>query len=125
MSQKRPNPKPPKLRTFVSGATRDADLGKPDYAGFTDPLVLERFGEYMLKHQTQSDGALRASDNWKKGIPQAELFKSATRHFHDWDLEHSGYQSREDEESALCGLLFNLSAYLRGLLLARGYKERA
>ena len=114
---------PPLVRTFDSGATRSADAGKPDFAGFTDPLVLERFGEYMSRHRVQPDGVVRASDNWKLDIPQTELFKSAFRHFHDWDMERAGYRSREDEESALCGLIFNANAYLRGLLRARGYHK--
>ncbi len=117
-------PSAPLVRTFESGATRNSDAGKPDYAGFTDPLVLERFGEYMHRHRIQSDGSTRDSAKWKSGIPQAELFKSAFRHFHDWDMERAGYRSREDEETAICGLLFNANAYLRGLLLARRYHNR-
>src|SRR5690348_5131587 len=58
-----------KTRFFNAGATRDTAEGKPDYPGFLSPLVVKRFGEYMLKHQVQSDGTLRSSSNWKKGIP--------------------------------------------------------
>lgn len=114
---------PPLIRTFASGATRDTDSAKPDYAGFTDPLVLERFGEYMNKHRTLPDGSMRGSSNWKLGIPQEDLFISAFRHFHDWDMWRSGYQGRETEEDAICAVIFNANAYLRGLLRARGYHK--
>ena len=57
------------LRKFDSGATRDTTENKPDYEGYFSPLVFERYGQYMLKHQKQSDGTLRSSDNWQKGMP--------------------------------------------------------
>lgn len=101
-----------KIREFETGATRDTDLNKPDYEGFLSPLVLKRFGEYMNKHRKQSDGKLRDSDNWQKGIPQEEYMKSAWRHFMDLWLFHRGYEGRETIEEALCGLLFNIQGYL-------------
>ena len=73
-----------KVRQFKTGATRDTDEGKYDYEGFISPLVLERFAQYMHKHRKQSDGNLRASDNWQKGIPKDAYIKSAWRHFVDW-----------------------------------------
>jgi len=101
-----------KIRKFLTGATRDTDEGKYDYEGFLHPLVIERFGEYMNKHRKQSDGSLRDSDNWQKGIPQDAYIKSAWRHFMDWWKEHRGYGSREGLEDALCALLFNVQGYL-------------
>ena len=100
------------IRTFDSGATRDADTGKFDYEGYLSPLVMERFGEYMTKHRIQSNGTVRASDNWQKGIPADQYIKSAWRHLIDWWREHRGYPSREGLEDALCGLLFNVQGYL-------------
>lgn len=99
-------------RYFQSGATRDSDQDKPDYEGFLSPLVIARFGVYMTKHRKQSDGKLRDSDNWQKGIPLDAYIKSAWRHFFDWWTEHRGYGSREGLEDALCGLLFNVMGYL-------------
>lgn len=101
-----------KVRQFSTGATRDTNAGKYDYEGFLSPLVIERFGEYMNKHRKQSDGNLRDSDNWKKGIPQEAYIKSAFRHFMDWWLIHRGNEGREDLEEALCALLFNVQGYL-------------
>ena len=72
------------MRTFDTGATRDTDVGKFDYDGFLSPLVLVRYAAYMHKHRTQSDGTLRDSANWQKGIPRDQYRKSAWRHFIEW-----------------------------------------
>jgi len=40
-----------RMRTFASGATRDADDHKLDFEGFLSPFVLERYAQYMHKHQ--------------------------------------------------------------------------
>ena len=105
------------IRTFSTGATRDTDEGKLDYEGFIAPEVWQRFAEYMHVHRIQSDGNLRASDNWQKGIPQEELMKSACRHFMDWWLTHRGdSHSPQQLEDTLCALLFNIQAYLLALL---------
>ena len=108
-----------KVRKFTTGATRDTDEGKYDYEGFLCPLVLRRFGEYMNKHRKQSDGSLRDSDNWQKGIPKEAYIKSCWRHFHDWWMEHRGYASREGLEDALCAILFNVMGYLHEILKAK------
>ena len=105
-----------KVRKFDTGAVRDQDLNKIDFEGFLSPLVLEEFGKYMLKHQIQSDGNKRDSDNWMKGIPKEAYMKSAWRHFHDWWMEHRGYKSREGLNDALMGLLFNVMGYTYELL---------
>jgi len=107
------------MREFSSGATRDDDTTKDDLEGFLDPLVLQRFAQYMTKHRKQADGKLRASDNWKKGIPKDAYIKSAWRHFMDWWMEHRGYKSREGIEDALCALLFNVQGYLYEILKVR------
>jgi len=107
-----------KMRVFPSGATRDDDSNKIDFEGFLSPLAMKSYGEYMLKHQKQADGKIRNSDNWQKGsgIPKDAYIKSAFRHFHDWWLEHRGYESREGLEDALCALLFNIQGYLHEIL---------
>lgn len=105
-----------KIRTFFTGATRDSEEGKNDYEGFISPLVVERFGDYMTKHRVQSDGGLRNSDNWQKGMALDCYIKSGWRHFLDWWKEHRGYGSREGVEEALCGLLFNIQGYLHEYL---------
>ena len=103
-----------KVRTFASGATRDTDEGKWDGEGFLSPIVLSRYYEYMHENRVQSDGSLRASDNWQRGIAKEAYIKSLHRHFHDLWLHHRGYgeQAREDEERALCAIIFNAMGML-------------
>jgi len=116
-----------KIRKFLTGATRDTDEGKYDYEGFLHPLVIERFGEYMNKHRKQSDGSLRASDNWQKGFGEKHFdvcMKSLWRHFHDLWMEHRGYKSREGIDDAICGILFNTMAYYHRLLMNRKKNEK-
>jgi len=98
-------------RTFDTGATRDTDEGKWDYEGFLSPLVLERYAEYMHKNRIQSDGELRDSDNWQKGIPKDAYMKSMWRHFMDVWMYHRGHDEWQMEE-ALCAMLFNVMGYL-------------
>jgi len=107
-----------KIREFKSGATRDTDEGKNDYEGFLSYPVLEAFGDYMTVHRKQSNGELRDSDNWQKGIPQNAYIKSMFRHYLDvWAL-HRGYK-RVDKKTgkkitmieALMALKFNVDGY--------------
>ena len=100
------------MRNFTSGATRNDSEGEYDYDGFLSHLVIKRYAEYMHKHRLQSDGKLRDSDNWKKGIPKSAYIKSAWRHFMDWWGECRGYASKDGLEEALCALLFNIQGYL-------------
>lgn len=100
------------VRKFETGATRDTDTNKYDYEGFLSPIVLRRFAEYMDKHRIQSDGTLRDSDNWQKGIPKDVYIKSLHRHFVDLWLEHRKYNGREDIENSICAILFNSMGYL-------------
>jgi hypothetical protein len=96
-------------RYFDTGATRDTDEGKLDYEGFLSPLVLKRFAEYMHKCRKQTDGKLRDSDNWRKGIPRAVYMKSMWRHFFSvWNAHRSGKDCQEE----LCALLFNVMGML-------------
>jgi hypothetical protein len=101
-------------REFPTGATRSPLGDKPQYEGYLSPLVVKRFGEYMLKHQTDSAGERRAADNWQAGIPPESLMDSAWRHFLDVWLHHRGKsdQAVEPMEDALCAIIFNMSAYL-------------
>ena len=93
------------VRTFRTGATRDTDEHKLDFDGFLSPLALRAFGRYMHSHRKQSDGQLRDSDNWQKGIPREVFRKSAFRHFLEWwELHRAG----EDTTEQVCALLFNL-----------------
>lgn len=110
-----------KTRTFETGATRDSDKGKPDYEGFLSPIVIHRFGTYMLKHTIQSDGKSRSSDNWQKGMPKEQYIKSLYRHVQDMCLEHRGCKSQDGMEEAICAIIFNAQGYLHELLKERRY----
>ncbi len=109
-----PKPNPLlKIRQFDTGATRDTDEGKLDFEGFLSPIVLERYAEYMHKHRLQSDGNLRDSDNWQKGIPINQYMKSMWRHFFAvWKSHRQGNIIEED----LCALLFNVMGILHEIL---------
>jgi len=104
------------IRQFTSGATRDSDTDKLDYEGFLSPIVLKRFAEYMHKNRIQSDGSLRDSDNWQKGIPEEAYAKSLLRHVIDvWRLRRISFKDdkqREELREALCAVMFNSMGYL-------------
>ena len=112
------------MRKFDTGATRDTEEGKLDYEGFLSPLVLRRYAMYMDKNRVQADGALRASDNWQKGIPMDAYMKSAWRHFFEWWRLHresiDGTAGVEHMEEAMCALLFNVMGYMHELEKKRG-----
>lgn len=107
-----------KIRQFKTGATRDTDEGKYDYEGFYSPLVMERFAQYMNKHRKQSNGELRDSDNWQKGIPKNAYIKSKMRHDMDLWFHHRGLadKARDTLEDCLCAILFNVQGYLLEIL---------
>lgn len=104
------------MRETKNGATRSNISGKPQYEGYLSPIVIKAYGEYMLKHQTQEDGKLRASDNWQKGLTKEMYMDSGWRHFHDWWLQHRGYESKEELKESLCAVIFNSMGYLFELL---------
>lgn len=113
------------MRTFDTGATRDTAKNKPSYVGFFSPISLRVYGQYMLRHQTQSDGTTRAADNWKRGIPKDSYLDSLARHFVDLWLLHEGYGNghhgdRGSIEDALCAIIFNAQGYLHEHLKAEG-----
>lgn len=82
-------------------------------------LVEKRFSEYMHKHRKQSDGKLRASDNWKLGLSQDCYKHSLSRHIQDLRLILEGFpeQAREqDITEVLCATLFNVQGFLFEIL---------
>ena len=115
------------VREFNTGATRDQDIDKYDYEGFLSPAVIERFGKYMHKHRLQSDGKLRDSDNWQKGIPRSEYVKSLLRHCMDLWMMWRGHVRYDDKtrdaltyEDVCCAIMFNVMGFLHETL-----KEKA
>ena len=119
------------MRKFPTGATRDTDDTKLDFDGFLSHAVLTRYAQYLDKHRVQSDGNVRDSDNWQKGIPRTVYMKSAWRHFMEWWGLHrnpvaygvnepcaSARQSKDLEE-AICAVIFNAMGYLHEHLKER------
>lgn len=107
------------VRTFDTGATRDTAEGKYEYARFFDPRVMRSVAAFMHKHRAQSDGALRAPDNWKKGIPLQTYMDSLFRHVMDlWEIHEHGEAKRPetseavDIEETLCAVVFNAMGYM-------------
>lgn len=110
------------IREFSTGATRDTNVGKLDYEGFFSPIVLQRYAQYLHKHRTQSNGKLRDSDNWQKGIPLDTYMKSKVRHNIATWLIHRGYPAFDEKgnivdlEESLCAEIFNAMGYLFEIL---------
>lgn len=105
------------MRVFETGATRDGDEEKLDYEGFESPFVLERFAQYMHEHRKQSDGSLRDSDNWQRGIPPNAYMKSLIRHVIDlWKIHRGKQATQKEKEDLACAIRFNASGYLFELL---------
>lgn len=108
------------VRMFETGATRNADADKLDYEGFFNPEVLYWFGKYMHEHRFQSDGSVRDSDNWQKGITLNAYIKSLVRHVIDlWRL-HRGYSVTNPDTGEPCtakelcaAIMFNAMGYLK------------
>jgi hypothetical protein len=109
---------PSTIREFSTGATRDNDVGKLDYEGFLSPLVIERYCQYLHKHRIQSDGKLRDSDNWQRGIEKDVYMKSAFRHFIDMWKGHRkvSFEAEVNIEDAICAVMFNCMGYLFEIL---------
>lgn len=107
------------MRTFDTGATRDSDKDKFDYEGFLSPIALERYAEYMHENRKQSDGKMRDSDNWQKGIPREQYMKSLFRHFMDLWIIHRGWKRQcIGIEDALCAVIFNAMGMLHEHMVA-------
>lgn len=112
------------IRKFETGATRDTSVDKLDFEGFLSPIVLKRYAEYLNEHRVQSDGKLRDSDNWQKGIPLDVYMKSKLRHLMDTWLSHRSY-SDVDIEVALCAEIFNTMGMLHEILKLKRKENNA
>jgi hypothetical protein len=110
-----------KIRRFDTGATRDTTDGKLEPWGFTSPLVEKAFSEYMDFHRRQSDGELRDSSNWKKGIPMDTYWHSLSRHILDFRLLYDQFPEEartQDIVDALCAIKFNVDGMIHELKVA-------
>ena len=109
------------MRTFNTGATRNAEEGKLDYEAFLSPAVIKRYATYLNKHRQLEDGTLRAGDNWQAGIPKDVYMKSMFRHFMDVWSQHRDLPGDEELQDSLCAVIFNASGYLFELLREERY----
>ena len=110
------------IRSFDTGATRDTSAGKIDPEGFVNPLVMRQFYKFMNMHRIQSDGNLRDSDNWQKGIETDVYMKSLHRHEEEVWLNHRGYHTPNNQIANLCGVLFNTFGYIFEILRERDWE---
>lgn len=108
-----------KIRKFKSGASRDTNEGKIEYARHLSPEVIKFFCEYMHKHRKLPGGSLRDPDNWKKGFPKQSYVDSGFRHFMEMWLLHEKRKTKkltqkesEEFKDALCGIMFNAIGHL-------------
>jgi hypothetical protein len=113
------------LRTFATGATRDTAEGKLEPWGFTSPYAEKAFCEYMHRHRVQSDGSLRDSGNWKKGIPVEVFFHSLSRHILEFRLlwESDPPPAAGDLVEVLCAIRFNVDGMLHELVKTRQHQS--
>lgn len=110
-----------RIRKFSTGATRDTNEGKLDYARALCPLVLQYYVDYLGRHRTMPDGSKRDWDNWKKGLDNKESFSSLMRHTHAVHLIMDGFNAYDNHgkvniKDALCGVIFNATTMLREIL---------
>ncbi len=108
-----------KIRTFETGASRDTNEGKIEYARHLSPEAIKAFCEYMHKHRKLPDGTLRDPDNWKKGFPKQSLVDSMFRHQMEIWLLHEKRKTKkltdkenQDLKDALHGVWFNCMVYI-------------
>ena len=101
----------PTMRTFETGATRDSNEDKLDYKGFLSMIAIKQFAEYMHSHRKQADGSMRASDNWRKGIPVSAYEESMTRHVFEW-LQALEAGDRDKAFEIAPAIFFNLQGFM-------------
>ncbi len=104
-----------KNRQWETGANRNSNEDKLEFARFLSPLVLKRYCEYMHKHRLLENGDLREPDNWKNLFGEDHdqvCTDSLARHFLDLWITTEGGEPRESKQEALCGILFNAMAIL-------------
>lgn len=114
------------LRTFSTGATRDTNEGKLEPWGFASPLAELEYSRYMNKHRIQSDGQLRDSDNWKRGIPILAFYHSLSRHILAFRLlmeQEDGPVPDNEIIDVLCAVKFNVDGLIHEYAKKKGVQK--
>lgn len=91
-----------KVTTFKSGAIRDDQSGKFDFAEYFSPLALARFSLHMQKNAKKY-----GTGNWRKGIPTSSALRSKRRHAWLIDMQEYGIRL-EEETDHYAGEMFNM-----------------
>ena len=107
------------MRKWGTGANRNDNARKLEFARFMSPLVVKRYCEYMDKHRYLENGDSREPDNWKNLFGEGHeqvCIDSLARHFLDLWITTEGGEPREDKEEALCAIMFNAMAILYKML---------
>lgn len=117
------------MRIFASGAIRDDNHNKYEYAKALDPRVLKAYLAFLHRHAEMPDGSYRPVDNWKKGMAESFL-DSLVRHVIDlWEIEHHGESFRPENGLAVepmeaaCAILFNIHGWMYERLKANASKR--
>lgn len=105
------------VKEYDTGATRGGGK-KPSHIAYNSPLADVCFGEYMMKHEKQSDGEQRDPGNWKLGMPLNDYAESHQRHSIDFRLILDGFEARDNAtlKDTLCAMRFNIDGYLHELI---------
>jgi hypothetical protein len=109
-------------RKFDTGADRDLNHDKPQYAACFPPELMRAFGQYMLAKSRRNDGSIRSCSNWQKGIPIESYIDSLLRHATDLRLVRKGFTVTErdghemSEKELACALVFNANGLLFEIL---------
>jgi len=106
-----------KLTKYDTGATRDSREGKLVFDKFLSIPVIRQYAAYMHMNRIQSDGELRAGDNWQNGIKQEDYIESLFRHVLDMiefhrGLDDSNRLAQIEGIAAICGIMFNSMGWL-------------
>lgn len=109
------------MRTYPTGATRNANTDKIDIHGHLSPHACHRYAEVMNQHRPQADGSRRDASNWQKGMAPADYVESFARHVNEaqraWD---EGWLLTPKGEEILAAVWFNVQGLLFESLVGRG-----
>jgi len=109
---------------FDSGATRSEEP-MVDPEGFLSPFVLDVYNDYMAKNRKQSDGQIRGSDNWQRGMSKARYMRALYRHWLEaWRAWRDPQGHTDDMIAGLCGVIFNAQGMILEIIIKRGDIKR-
>ena len=97
-------------QTFVDGAQRDTQEGKPRI-DLLSPFFLLRLGDHM------ANGAAKYNErNWEKGIADSRYFSGIMRHLTQWYLGMDDEDHLAAAAFGIMGIIHTQEAVPRGIL---------